>query len=124
VREHDFDFTMPERRRGKRRFDDDEPRPNRRGRLTEEARGLLAQQRTDAEEGDPLPEGADRWSTWGNGDLGPEPRPDWVITDAAAVDHELGPDHAAGRQAVPQQRPPHVPPRRRLHGGPPDAAVP
>ncbi|QUQ71587.1 serine protein kinase RIO [Kutzneria sp. CA-103260] len=97
MREHDFDFSMPdsvnfsERRRGKRRFDDDEPRPARRGRLTEEARGLLDQQRTEAEAGDPLPDGADRWSTWGTGDLGPEPRPDWVITDAAAVDHELGP---------------------------------
>jgi RIO kinase 1 len=91
VREHDFDFDLPERRRGKRRFDDDEPRPTRRGRLTEEARGLLAQARADAVAADPLPEGADRWSTWGDGDLGPEPRPDWVITEAAAVDYELGP---------------------------------
>ena len=90
MREHDFDSDLPERRRGKRRFDD-ETRPARRGRLTEEARGLLAQQRSDAMEADPLPEGADRWSTWGDGDLGPEPRPGWVITEAAAVDHELGP---------------------------------
>jgi RIO kinase 1 len=91
VREHDFDFDLPEKRRGKRRFDDDEPRPTRGGRLTEEARGLLAQARADAMETDPLPDGADRWSTWGDGDLGPEPRPDWLITEAAAVDHELGP---------------------------------
>jgi RIO kinase 1 len=93
VREHDFDFDLPERRRGKRRFDDEAPRPTRRGRLTEEAKGLLAQQRADAEEalGDPLPEGADRWSTWGDGDLGPTPRPEWLITEAAAVDYELGP---------------------------------
>jgi len=91
VREHDFDFDLPSKRRGKRRFDDDEPRPTRSGRLTEEARGLLAQARADAMETDPLPDGADRWSTWGDGDLGPEPRPDWLITEAAAVDHELGP---------------------------------
>ncbi|MBB5894201.1 serine protein kinase RIO [Kutzneria kofuensis] len=97
MREHDFDFDLPDsyptsdRRRGRRRFDDDEPRPTRRGRLTEEARGLLAQARADAMETDALPEGADRWSTWGDGDLGPEPRPEWLITEAAAVDHELGP---------------------------------
>jgi RIO kinase 1 len=91
VREHEFDFDLPKRRSGKRRFDDDEPRPTRRGRLTEEARGLLAQRRADAADGDALPEGADRWSTWGDGDLGPTPRPDWVITESAAVDHELGP---------------------------------
>lgn len=96
MREHDVDFDRPDgadfsdRRRGKRRFDDDEPRPTRRGRLTEEAKGLLAQARVEAYETDPLPDGADRWSTWGDGDLGPEPRPGWVITDAAAVDHELG----------------------------------
>ncbi|MFC0545077.1 serine protein kinase RIO [Kutzneria chonburiensis] len=90
MREHDFDFDLPAKRR-KRRFDDDEPRPTRGGRLTEEARGLLAQARADAMETDPLPDGADRWSTWGDGDLGPEPRPEWLITEAAAVDHELGP---------------------------------
>ncbi|EWM16470.1 serine protein kinase RIO [Kutzneria sp. 744] len=93
MREHDSDFSMPERRRGKRRFDDEETRPARRGRLTEEARGLLAQARSDAADAvaTALPDGADRWSTWGDGDLGPEPRPDWLITEAAAVDHELGP---------------------------------
>ena len=34
-----------------------------------------------------------RWSTWYDVEplcRGPEPRPDWVITDAAAVDTELG----------------------------------
>lgn len=34
-----------------------------------------------------------RWSTWSSvekGAHGPEPRPDWVITDDAAVDTELG----------------------------------
>ena len=34
-----------------------------------------------------------RWSTWlqvERGSRGPEPRPDWVVTDQAAVDTELG----------------------------------
>jgi RIO kinase 1 len=37
--------------------------------------------------------GDQRWSTWSSvekGAHGPEPRPDWVITDDAAVDTELG----------------------------------
>jgi RIO kinase 1 len=38
--------------------------------------------------------GADRrWSTWSSvekGSHGPQPRPDWVITDDAAIDTELG----------------------------------
>ncbi|WP_052434939.1 serine protein kinase RIO [Streptacidiphilus melanogenes] len=38
------------------------------------------------------PEG-DRWSTWDQStptEKGPEPRPDWVVTELAAVDTELG----------------------------------
>ena len=41
---------------------------------------------------DGLPEG-DRWSTWDQpdaGERGPEPYPDWLITELAAVDTELG----------------------------------
>jgi RIO kinase 1 len=43
----------------------------------------------------PLPELDDdqRWSTWSSvekGQHGPEPRPDWVVTDDGAVDTELG----------------------------------
>jgi RIO kinase 1 len=41
---------------------------------------------------DGLPEG-DRWSTWDRstaGEHGPEPWPDWLVTDLAAVDTELG----------------------------------
>ena len=38
------------------------------------------------------PDGASqRWSTWWDADpsnRGPEPRPDWVITDRAAIDTE------------------------------------
>ncbi|MDQ6873921.1 MAG: serine/threonine protein kinase [Actinomycetota bacterium] len=39
------------------------------------------------------PDDGQRWSTWmqvERGCRGPEPRPDWVVTDEAAVDIELG----------------------------------
>jgi RIO kinase 1 len=84
------DDPQPARARRRRRFDD-EPQPQRSGRLTEGARESLAAMRDDAltaETG--LPPGADRWSTWGDGEQGPHPRPDWLITDLAAVDSELG----------------------------------
>ncbi|MGH8876906.1 MAG: serine protein kinase RIO [Stackebrandtia sp.] len=45
----------------------------------------------DANVDDP-PEG-DRWSTWDSREplqRGPQPHPDWLVTEAAAVDHELG----------------------------------
>ena len=59
--------------RKKRRFDDDIS---------------LLDERAGAEADGP-PEG-DRWSTWDGADHGPLPRPDWVVTDHAAVDTELG----------------------------------
>lgn len=68
-------------RRGKRHFDDEtelfQPRGHRR-RLEE---------REDA------PSDGDRWSTWDQssaGEHGPDPRPDWLVTELAAVDTELG----------------------------------
>lgn len=70
----------------RRRFDDE---PVRRGRLTEEERSHLAGLR-DEPEPLPLPDGADRWSTWDFGGHGPQPHPEWLVTDLAAVDHELG----------------------------------
>jgi RIO kinase 1 len=78
VREHDFagPSTM---RRGRRRFDDDEPNFLKRGRLE------------PALTEDPdLPETGDHWSTWDGALHGPQPRPDWVRTEHAAVDFELG----------------------------------
>ena len=39
------------------------------------------------------PPAGDRWSTWDRStpsEKGPEPRPDWVVTELAAVDTELG----------------------------------
>jgi RIO kinase 1 len=86
----DFDDPQPARARRKRRFDDD-PQPQRSGRLTEGEKDRLAQMRADALTADiELPPGADRWSTWGDGEQGPHPRPDWLITSLAAVDTELG----------------------------------
>jgi RIO kinase 1 len=76
-----------DRRRGKRRFDDEEPvfarRLQRRALPTiDEAAGPAGR-----------PPGADRWSTWDQstaGEHGPRPYPDWLVTDLAAADTELG----------------------------------
>ncbi|GAA2586228.1 RIO kinase 1 [Winogradskya consettensis] len=75
MREHDS-FGPATIRRGRRKFDDDEPRSvKREPRLTE----------------DPdLPDTGDRWSTWDSALTGPEPYPDWVRTEHGATDTELG----------------------------------
>jgi RIO kinase 1 len=67
-----------------------DPQSPRSGRLTEQERARLAAVRESAQAGPPLPPGADRWSTWGDGEQGPTPRPDWVVTELAAADSELG----------------------------------
>jgi RIO kinase 1 len=73
-------------RRGRRRFDDDEPRAS---------RGRRPAAATAALEG-PDPEAAgDRaedvtYSSWLGAMHGPQPRPDWVVTDLGAIDTELG----------------------------------
>src|SRR5262249_7111430 len=74
-------------RRGKRRFDDDEStflkRDRHRRRLPPADFGS---------ETFGLPEG-ERWSTWDQSaptERGPQPHPDWLVTDLAAVDTELG----------------------------------
>lgn len=77
----------------RRRFDDEADlaeAPVRRGRLTELERERLAAARVDADDAVELPGGADRWSTWGQGEVGPEPLPSWVITEEGAVDTWLG----------------------------------
>jgi len=74
-------------RRGKRRFDDDELTFIKRGR---HRATLPAEDAADATDG--LPEG-DRWSTWDQSpptQRGPRPYPDWLVTELAAVDTELG----------------------------------
>jgi RIO kinase 1 len=87
---HDFSSHRGElirRRRGKQRFDDDEPTTLKRVRGR---RALPSIEEFDATDG--LPEG-DRWSTWDQSiptQRGPKPHPGWLVTDLAAVDTELG----------------------------------
>jgi RIO kinase 1 len=74
-------------RRGKRRFDDDEPAFARRER---HRAALPPADAWDAVDG--LPDG-DRWSTWDQStasERGPRPYPDWLVTELAATDTELG----------------------------------
>jgi RIO kinase 1 len=83
---HSYEYHR-ERRRDNRRFGDDEPLFQKRQR---HVRGLPPVDANDATDG--LPEG-DRWSTWDQpdaGERGPEPYPDWLVTELAAVDTELG----------------------------------
>jgi RIO kinase 1 len=88
---HDPDdqADAPDRER-MRRGRGDEPAPRARGRLTEQARARLAEQR-EAAAFDDGPAAGDRWSTWGDADeRGPRPHPSWLVTELAAVDDELG----------------------------------
>jgi RIO kinase 1 len=74
-------------RRPKPRFDDDEPVFVKRNR---NRRALQSLDSFDATDG--LPAG-DRWSTWDQSTLserGPLPYPDWLVTELAATDSELG----------------------------------
>jgi RIO kinase 1 len=93
-------------RRGKRRYHDDDPTTLKR--VTRQRR-LPSIESFDASDG--LPEG-DRWSTWDQSvptERGPQPYPDWLVTELAAVDTELGivktgkeADVFLVRRAVPQ----------------------
>ncbi|BCJ50891.1 RIO kinase 1 [Actinoplanes sp. NBRC 14428] len=78
MREHDS-FGPATMRRGRRKFDDDEPGFLKRG-------GPAPQLAEDPD----LPETGDRWSTWDGALHGPHPRPDWIRTEYGAVDTELG----------------------------------
>src|ERR1700760_4699490 len=83
---HQYEYSR-ERRRGKWRFEEDEPLFQKR---QGPARALPSLDASDETDG--LPEG-DRWSTWDQpdaGERGPEPYPDWLVTELAAVDSELG----------------------------------
>jgi RIO kinase 1 len=73
--------------RGKRRFDDDESTYLKRDRHRPR---LAAEDARDAVDG--VADG-DRWSTWDQSsptERGPVPHPDWLVTDLAATDTELG----------------------------------
>jgi RIO kinase 1 len=81
----DYGVTRRGRKRGK--FYDDEPVYAKRDRHLPR---LAAEHANDDTEG--LPEG-DRWSTWDQSvptERGPKPHPDWLVTELAAVDTELG----------------------------------
>lgn len=84
MREHDF--VDSGRHRRTRRFDDDEPQfLKRSGRV---ARVEPAAVDSDAEL-DASPSGGS-WSSWDDAQHGPEPHPEWLVTDLGAVDTELG----------------------------------
>ena len=81
MRQYDPFDPGPARRRGRPRFDDElDDHPKQLGRR--------ARRRLDEPADDP-PAG-ERWSTWDLALHGPTPRPDWVITELAAVDDDLG----------------------------------
>ena len=87
ARRGEFPRASVARRRGEQRFDDDEPTTAKRVRSR---RSLPPIEVFDATDG--LPEG-DRWSTWDQSiptQRGPKPHPDWLVTELAAVDTELG----------------------------------
>lgn len=88
----DADYTQ--RVRGRSLLSENEQKAEkkllRRGRLTDRERERLVERREEAQYARSLPEGADRWSTWGEGELGPEPRPPWLVVADGAVDSRLG----------------------------------
>jgi RIO kinase 1 len=85
VPKNDHDFTS--RRRGRPRFDDDEP-----GELSDRS----SRQPVPEPEPEPdpdAPEDGDRWTTWAASsptERGPLPYPKWLVTELAAVDTDLG----------------------------------
>ena len=79
MREHDA-FGPATARRGRRKFDDDEPD------FLKSSGRIEPLLREDPD----LPETGDRWSSWDGAFHGPQPRPDWVRTEHGAVDTELG----------------------------------
>ena len=83
MREYDHAPSAPERRRGARRFDDDEPEFLKRSR---HATPRAFDTNADLD----VPEDGDQWSSWDQAERGPEPYPDWLVTELAAVDVELG----------------------------------
>ena len=88
------DYLDTERVRGRSLLSEQEQKAERkvlrRGRLTDRERERLAAGREEKLHEPTLPAGADRWSTWGDGELGPEPRPAWLVVADGAVDSRLG----------------------------------
>ena len=64
--------------------------PRRRGKYALDADDLEWLDSTPVDDGPPV---GDRWSTWDQStptERGPKPHPDWLVTELAAVDTELG----------------------------------
>src|ERR1700760_1973611 len=83
----DYGVTRRGNKKRRSRFDDDPATYVQRDR---HRRRLAAEDAGDATDG--LAEG-DRWSTWDQStptERGPEPHPEWLVTDLAGVDYELG----------------------------------
>jgi RIO kinase 1 len=80
--------------RGKRRFDDDETSFATAGRFDDDGELFDARgHRRHLEERDDQPDEGSRWSTWDQSsptERGPLPYPEWLVTELAAVDTELG----------------------------------
>lgn len=79
----EYDHVPPARERRNRRFDDDDPQFLKRSRHATPA-GIDTNADTDT------PDTGDRWSSWDLAVHGPQPYPDWLVTELAAVDLELG----------------------------------
>nr|MDT0659622.1 RIO1 family regulatory kinase/ATPase [Micromonospora sp. DSM 115978] len=83
--DHEYDSqptARPRRSRSPRRFDD-EPVLSKRTRRA--GPGTI-----DTNADTDTPETGDRWSSWDVAEHGPGPYPDWLVTELAAVDTELG----------------------------------
>ena len=85
LRHRDIDFSTPHTCMRRRRRFDDEP-PVRRWQKPASPADLDGRGGTDPD----WPPAGDRWSTWTGALHGPAPRPQWVVTEHAAVDTDLG----------------------------------
>jgi RIO kinase 1 len=84
---HFDDYGVTRRGKKRGRFDEDEPAFAKRDRHRKRLQSLDSFDATDG-----LPAG-DRWSTWDQStptEQGPLPHPDWLVTELAATDSELG----------------------------------
>jgi RIO kinase 1 len=86
VRRSRFDDTSARRRR--HRFDDELDDFD--DELDDMGPATARRRSPDPLPSDDGPASGDRWSTWDTAQHGPEPHPDWLVTDPAAVDTELG----------------------------------
>ena len=136
MREHEFETAGPRGRRKRRSFDDDDPQFLKRARYST-PRAFDTKADTDTLES------GDVWSSWDGALHGPEPRPDWVITDRGGDPSSAssrparkptstgcaGPSRApdgrcCSRPSATATGAPAVPPRRRVPRGPAGPPVP